>query len=85
MLLAFPLVKNEVTISQEAPFFCNLLARGIIPQVQSGINAPIMLEKNTKTIPFFCKTFSKNESGKTSERTADIKSAIKNVGIVQIE
>ena len=85
MLLAFPAVKNEITISHDVPFLCNLLARGIIPHVHNGIRAPIMLDVRTKTIPFELKIFSKKLSGMTSASTADINKAIKKAGKIAKE
>ena len=85
MLLAFPAVRNEITKSQDVPFFWSLLARGIIPQVQRGIKAPIMLERIIKIMLLEERIFSKKLSGITSARIAEINNAKRKAGIMLTE
>ena len=81
MQLAFPAVKNEITINHETPFFWNLFARGIIPHVHRGIKAPIAPDKTMDIKLFERRTFSKKLSGIISARIAEISNANKKVGI----
>ena len=81
MQLAFPAVKNEIIINHETPFFWNLFARGIIPQVHKGIKAPIAPDNKMDIKLFDRRTFSKKLSGIISARMAEISNANKKAGI----
>ena len=82
MLQALPAVKREITICQDAPFFCNLLAMGIIPQEHKGNNAPKILARITVKIFFFLKIFSKRSPGIITSKKAEAKTATRNAGII---
>ena len=79
--LALPAVRNEITINHETPFFWNLFAKGIIPQVHRGIKAPIAPDNKMDIKLFERRTFSKKLSGIISARIAEISNANKKAGI----
>ena len=85
MLLAFPAVRKEIIISQETPLLRSLLARGIIPHVHKGINAPITLEKKTDMKLPDLGNLAKKFSGNNSSSIADINKAKKKAGRISAE